>query len=81
MIVAVDPPVTGHDGSDLCGIVAVALYRTGGPKIGVLLSWKMQACLRQALKYGPRPRQNVIIDTGPIALSQKSSKVAIWSKR
>ena len=53
----------------------------GGPKIGVPLSWKMQACLRQAPKYGPRPRQNVIIDTGPIALSQKSIKVAIWSKR
>jgi phage terminase large subunit-like protein len=32
VIVAVDPPVTGHDGSDLCGIVAVALYRTGRPQ-------------------------------------------------
>lgn len=32
IIVAVDPPVTGHEGSDLCGIVAVAVMRQGAPQ-------------------------------------------------
>ncbi len=30
--VAVDPPVTGHAGSDACGIVAVAVVQSGPPK-------------------------------------------------
>jgi phage terminase large subunit-like protein len=30
-IVAVDPPVTGHAGSDACGIVAVAVVERGAP--------------------------------------------------
>ncbi|QBY02605.1 ATP-binding protein [Rhodophyticola sp. CCM32] len=32
VIVAVDPPVTGHDGSDACGIVVVAVMRDGPPE-------------------------------------------------
>jgi phage terminase large subunit-like protein len=31
VIVAVDPPVTGHAGSDACGIVAVAVVEHGAP--------------------------------------------------
>jgi phage terminase large subunit-like protein len=31
VIVAVDPPVTGHAGSDACGIVAVAIVECGAP--------------------------------------------------
>lgn len=31
VIVAVDPPVTGHAGSDACGIVALAVVETGLP--------------------------------------------------
>jgi phage terminase large subunit-like protein len=31
VLVAVDPPVTGHEGSDNCGIVVVAVDRTGPP--------------------------------------------------
>lgn len=31
VIVAVDPPVTGHAGSDACGIVAVAVVERGAP--------------------------------------------------
>jgi phage terminase large subunit-like protein len=31
VIVAVDPPVTGHDGSDACGIVVVAVVENGPP--------------------------------------------------
>jgi len=31
IIVAVDPPVTGHDGSDACGIVVVAVLTDGEP--------------------------------------------------
>ncbi|MEJ6391831.1 terminase family protein [Gymnodinialimonas sp. 2305UL16-5] len=31
VIVAVDPPVTGHSGSDACGIVVVAVIETGNP--------------------------------------------------
>jgi phage terminase large subunit-like protein len=30
-IVAVDPPVTGHDGSDACGIVVVSVVTKGAP--------------------------------------------------
>lgn len=32
VIVAVDPPVTGHDGSDACGIVVVGVVRDGPPE-------------------------------------------------
>ena len=32
VIVAVDPPVTGHEGSDACGIVVVAVERRGPPE-------------------------------------------------
>lgn len=32
VIVAVDPPVTGHEGSDACGIVVVAIERKGAPE-------------------------------------------------
>ncbi|MCR9068834.1 MAG: terminase family protein [Rhodobacteraceae bacterium] len=32
VIVAVDPPVTGHDGSDACGIVVVAIETQGKPQ-------------------------------------------------
>ena len=32
VIVAVDPPVTGHAGSDACGIVAVAVSERGAPQ-------------------------------------------------
>ncbi len=31
VIVAVDPPVTGHDGSDACGIIVVAILEDGPP--------------------------------------------------
>ena len=31
VIVAVDPPVTGHAGSDACGIVAISVEETGAP--------------------------------------------------
>ena len=31
VIVAVDPPVTGHEGSDACGIVVVGIIETGDP--------------------------------------------------
>ena len=31
VIVAVDPPVTGHAGSDACGIVVLAVVETGAP--------------------------------------------------
>ena len=31
VVVAVDPPVTGHAGSDACGIVAVAVVQAGAP--------------------------------------------------
>jgi phage terminase large subunit-like protein len=31
VVVAVDPPVTGHAGSDACGIVAVAVSQQGAP--------------------------------------------------
>lgn len=31
VIVAVDPPVTGHEGSDACGIIVVAIDETGPP--------------------------------------------------
>ena len=31
IIVAVDPPVTGHDGSDACGVVVVAVLTEGEP--------------------------------------------------
>ncbi len=31
VIVAVDPPVTGHDGSDACGIVVVGVMQDGSP--------------------------------------------------
>lgn len=31
VIVAVDPPVTGHEGSDACGIVVVGVVETGNP--------------------------------------------------
>ncbi|MEM9754992.1 MAG: terminase family protein, partial [Pseudomonadota bacterium] len=32
VVVAVDPPVTGHDGSDECGIIVVGADRRGAPK-------------------------------------------------
>ena len=31
MVVAVDPPVTGHAGSDECGIVVAGVSMRGGP--------------------------------------------------
>ena len=32
IIVAVDPPVTGHEGSDACGIIVVAIDQVGRPQ-------------------------------------------------
>jgi len=46
LVVAVDPPVTGHAGSDECGIVVVGIEQAGAPKDW--RAWVLEDCSLRA---------------------------------
>jgi len=50
VVVAVDPPVTGHAGSDECGIVVVGIEQSGAPKDW--RAWVLEDCSLRAASPG-----------------------------
>lgn len=80
VVVAVDPPVTGHEGSDACGIVVCGARTQGQPQ-----DWK--ACvLEDASVQGASPQvwAQAALDAmarhGRIVWSPRSIRAVIWWK-
>ena len=81
IVVAVDPPVTGHAGSDACGIVVVGAV-TQGP-VQDWRAWVLAdaSVTPPAPPPGPRPRSARWSNGAPSGWSPRSTRAAIWSSR